>query len=348
MGTNFFWFYDILLAAIIIGVTFKSFKKGAVAVIISTVSIIAAFILAFFGSGTISDAIYEKYIAQPLTDYIDSSVSEVLGDNTNTELSKIDMGKAVVGGKFLSTIEPEFDSTGKAVLDLSDIDLTETGMSEADLTIFGIGDDFDYSLVKIGSVEVTRSELNRRSLNEIVLAHILAANVRSGSLYGTLEEIGAKITEAIPLVFGNYANEVSTGDSDIIYGLILSITDISCGNHGTAVLTNIVDPIVRVPVRIIIFILIFILVTVIMNIIANASKIINRIPVVASVNEALGGLLGLIKAVLIVLLVCIGIQFLVSLTDNELVFLNTYTIDRTFLFKYIYHFDFIDFFNLYI
>ena len=55
MGTSFFWFYDIVLLAVIAGVTFRSIKKGGVGVIISTVEIIAAFIAAFIGSRAISE-----------------------------------------------------------------------------------------------------------------------------------------------------------------------------------------------------------------------------------------------------------------------------------------------------
>lgn len=343
MGTEFFWFYDILIAAILVGVTFKSFRKGGVAVIISTVSIVVSFLLAYLGSSVISDVIYENCIAEPLTDYIDTTIGDALGDNPLTALDEIDMGKAVVGGKFLNTIEPEFDASGTAVLNLSDIDLTETGLDKIDLTIFGIDEDFDYSQVKIGSVEIKSDELENRSLNDIVFAHILASNARSGSIYSAFEELGDKISEVIPIALGDYSGQLSFGGNDAMYELILSVIDAGSGDHASAILANIIDPIVRAPIRIIVFVLIFAVVMLILSLIANASKLINHIPVVASVNEALGGLLGLVKAAIIVLLVCIGVQLLISVTDNELVFLNTYTIDKTILFKHIYSFRFIDF-----
>ncbi len=347
MGTEFFWFYDLLVAAILIGVTFKSFRKGGVAVIISTAAIVVSFVLAFFGSSIIADKIYEGWIAEPLTDYIDETLDDALGDIPLASLGEIDMEKAVVGGKFLSTIEPEFDSSGTAVLDLSDVDLTETGITSADLSLFGIGEDFDYSQIKIGSVEIERDEYEKRGLGELVLAHVLAANVSSGELYTAFEQVGDKISEVIPLVFGGFSGDISSGRSSALYKLVLSITDVGSGNHGSAVLAEIVDPIVRVPIRIAVFVLIFALAAIVLNLIASASRIINHIPVVASVNEALGGLLGLVKAMIIVLLVCIGVQLLISVTGNELVFLNTNTIDKTILFKHIYYFDFIDFFNSY-
>lgn len=345
MGTEFFWFYDILIAAILIGVTFKGFRKGGVAVIISTVSIVVSFLLAYLGSSIISDMIYEKYIAEPLTDYIDTTIEDALGDTPLNALNELDMGKAVVGGKFLNTIEPEFDGSGTAVIDLSDIDLTETGIENIDLSLFGIDENFDYSQVKIGSVEIKSEELENHGLNDVVFAHILASNAQSGGIYSAFEEVGDKLSEVMPIALGSFSEQLSSGSSEAMYELILSVTDATADSHASAILTNIVDPIVRVPIRILVFVVIFAVVLLILNIIASASKLINHIPVVASVNEALGGLLGLVKAAVIVLLVCIGIQLLISVTNNELVFLNSYTIDQTILFRHIYNFDFIDFIN---
>lgn len=348
MGTNFFWFYDIVLIAVLVGVTFRSAKKGAVAVIIGTVSIVVSFLLAFFGSELLAEHIYDRYIAEPLTESISSSFNEAVGENLFTEIGKIDLSKAVTNGKFLGSIEPAFDQTGKMTLDLSDIDLTETGMAEADLQIFGIGEDFDYSLVKLGTVEITERELSDRTLEELVLARILTANAKEGTIFSALEEVGKLISDTLPMLFGNLGDEVSNGVNDAIYPLILGITDFGQENYGVSILREMIDPIVKVPLRVLLFLLIFTLVTLILTVIANASKIINRIPVVASVNELLGGVLGLIKAILILFIICIGIQFLISLTDNSLVFLNTYTIDRTFAFQHIYHFDFIDFLEAYL
>lgn len=346
MGTSFFWFYDILLLAIIAGVTFRGLKKGGVAVIIGTISVIIAFIAAFIGSNALTDMVYENYIDEPLSDYINENVDSVLGENLITDLEKIDMSKAVVGGQFLSSIELKPDSTGKVTLDLSDIDLTETGIENADLSMFGIGEGFDYSLVKVGNVEITESELKNNSIETIVLARVLTTNIKSGSMFEVFENIGEKMSEALPIVFGNYSKEIESGDSDIIYGLILSVTDFGYETRSEAILSNIIDPIVIVPLRIIFFLLIFIIVSLVLTAIANAAKLINHIPIISSVNELLGGILGFIKAILIILIICIFVRFLISLTNDSLVFINTFTIENTLFFKYIYNFDIFSIMNV--
>lgn len=348
MGTSFFWFYDIVLLAVIAGVTFRSMKKGGVGVIISTVAIIIAFIVAFVGSNAISGAIYTNYIEEPLMDYIDEKVDGALGENVLSDLQKIDMSKAVVGGQFLGNMELTPDSSGEITLDLSDIDLTETGMQDIDLTVFGIGENFDYSLVKVGNVEISENELKERSIESIVLARVLTANLQSGELFTAFEDIGKEISEAIPVVFADYSEEISHGNSDIIYNLVLSVTDMGYENHGKAVLSNIIDPIVIVPLKIILFLLIFTIVAVILEGIANASKIINRIPVISSANEILGGILGIVKAAIIILVICIGVQFLISVTEDSLVFINTSTIQETVFFKHIYNLDLINLLKSYV
>lgn len=348
MGTSFFWFYDIVLLAVIAGVTFRSIKKGGVGVIISTVAIIAAFIAAFIGSRAISESIYNSYIKEPLTGYIDEKIDSVIGDNIITDISKVDMSKAVIGGKFLSTIELEPNASGKIILDLSDIDLTETGMENADFSMFGINEGFDYSLVKVGNVEITERELKNNTIESIVLARVLTTNIKSGEIFTAFESIGEKISEVIPFIFKNYSAEISDGDSDILYTLVLSVTDFSYATRSEAILANIIDPIIITPMRIILFLLIFIIVSFVLELIANGTKIINEIPVLSSVNEFIGGTLGLIKSVFILCIICIAIQLLISITNDSLVFINTYTIDKTLFFKYIYNFDLINFIETHI
>ncbi|MBQ8614782.1 MAG: hypothetical protein IJ416_11255 [Ruminiclostridium sp.] len=347
MGTSFFWFYDIVLLAVVAGVTFRSIKKGGVAMIISTVSILIAFLAAHIGSNAVSETLYTNYIKEPLTDYIDQQIDGAVGDYIYSDFEKIDMSKAVVGGKFLDTIELKPNSAGKIILDLSDIDLTETGIEEADFSMFGIGEDFDYSLVKVGNIEITERELEQYSLETIVLAHIFAANLESGEAFTAFKAVSGKISEALPLAFGDYSAEVSGGDTDVLYELALSVTDLGYDNRGEAVISNIIDPIVITPLRIVLFLVIFGVVAFILEAIATATKIINHIPVISTANEAIGGIMGLVKSVIILFIICIAVQLLISLTNDSLVFINTYTIDKTLFFKHLYNFDPINFLKTY-
>lgn len=339
MGTSFFWFYDIVLLAIAAGVTFRSMKKGAVSIIISTAAIIISFILAYIGSTAVSDKVYDSYIKEPLTGYIDEQLSGVMGNNLITDIQKVDMSKAVISGKFLGSMELTPDSAGKITLDLSHVDLTETGIENADLSMFGIKNDFDYSLVKIGTVEITQRELEKNSIESIVLARVLTANLKSGEMFTAFESIGEKISEALPMAFNSYADEIKSGNSEILYKLVLSAIDFSFASRGDAIISNVIEPIVIVPVKVILFLVIFTVCAALLEAIASATKLINKIPVISSVNELAGALLGLLKSFLILLVISVLIQFLISVTGNTLVFINTETIENTILFKYIYNID---------
>lgn len=339
MGYEFFWFYDLILVAVIIAALFNGIKKGAVAVIISAVAAIVGFIVAFAGCNIISDAIYTSSIKEPLTEYIDETVEDTVSFDIIDGLAEIDMTKTIVKEKYISEEDLSFNDKGIAILDLSTANMSETGMSEAKLSIFGIDEEFNYNEVKIGNIEITRDELEKYGFNTIILAHTLSTNITSGELYNTFKDIGAKISEAVPLVFGNYDDKVSEGKTDTLYELVLSVIYVDNGNFGEVIVDNIVDPFILIPMKVLIFVLLFIIVVSLLNLIAKAAKIINKIPVIASLNELLGAVLSLAEALIIMIVICTVIRFIISIGGDSLIFLNEATIDKTILFKVLYSFD---------
>lgn len=338
MGSEFFWFYDVLLVAVVIAMVFKGSKKGAVAVLISAVSAIISFLFAFIFCGPVSDGIYGSFIEKPLKGYIDEQFENAVDIEIIKGLSDIDMNKAVIGGKYLSETEVSFDEKNSVIIDLSSVDLSTTGAKEADLSVFGIGEDYDYGAVKIGNITVTKDEYEKYGLGNIVLAHALAANLESGSLFEAFEAVGEKISEVLPIGFGNFGEKVSEGRGDSVYSLVLSVIYSGSSGFGSGILSDVIDPIVLVPLKIIVFLVIFALLMLILNIIAQAAKLINRIPVISSVNELLGAVLGFAEAVIILMIISFVIRFIISASDS-LVFLNEQTIEKTMIFRHIYNLD---------
>ena len=339
MGFEFFWFYDLLIVAVIIASLFGGIKKGAVGVIISALAAIIGFIAAFAGCNIISEAIYTNTIEKPLTEYIDETVEDTVSFDIVDGLAEIDMTKTIVKDKYISENDLSFNEKGIAILDLSSANVTETGMKEANLEIFGIGEDYNYSEVKIGNIEISKSELEKYGFNTVVLAHTLTHSVTSGELFLTFKDIGAKISEAIPMVFGGYDEKVNEGKPDTLYELVLSVIYVQNGKFGSVIMDNIVNPIVLIPLKVIIFILLFIIIVSLLNLVAKASRIINKIPVIASLNELLGAVLSLTESLIILIVICTVIKLVISVGGDSLVFLNEATIDKTILFKTIYYFD---------
>lgn len=338
MGSEFFWFYDVLLAAIIIAMVFKGSKKGAVAVLISAVSAIISFLLAFIFCGPVSDGIYGSFIEKPLKGYIDEQFENAVDIEIIKGLSDIDMNKAVIGGKYLSETKVSFEEKNSVIIDLSSVDLSGTGAKEADLSVFGIGEDFNYGEIKIGNITVTKEEYEKYGLGNIVLARALAANIESGSIFEAFEAVGEKISEVLPVGFGNFGEKVSEGRGDSVYSLVLSVIYSGSSGIGSGILSDVIDPIVLVPLKIIVFLVIFAVLMLILNIIAQAAKLINKIPVISSVNELLGAVLGFAEAVIVLMIICFVVRFIISASDS-LVFLNEQTIEKTFIFKHIYNLD---------
>ena len=98
MGTEFFWFYDVILAALLIGMMFIGAKKGLVRMVLRLCAFAASFVIALMISNGVSGWIYDSFISKPLEQTISTSINEALGDNVVTQLGKIDMEKAKING----------------------------------------------------------------------------------------------------------------------------------------------------------------------------------------------------------------------------------------------------------
>lgn len=345
MGTQFFWAYDALIIAVVIAVAFHCWKKGAAATIVRFLAFVAALAAAVILSDAVANVVYSNAIREPLADYIDGRINISAGDNAVAQLNKIDMSKAYVNGKKISDLKVEIDTSGRATLDISGMDLSETGIAEVDLSMFGIDSaTADFSAISVGLVQFTQTELDEYGTERLILAKMLTMNAREGQIYTVLCEISEKISEVMPLTLGNYADEVSAGKSDALYKLILGMVSVGTGNASDAVMSAVIDPIIKVPLRALIFVAIFAIIMIVVEIISNLLRVINKIPVLGTVNAFFGGILGVAEGLLICVLISICLQVLIALTNNSLIFINTLTIDKTFLFKYIYNFELINFF----
>lgn len=113
MGTEFFWFYDVILAAILIGMMFIGAKKGFVRMVLRLCAFAASFVIALMISNGVSGWIYDSFISKPLEQTISTSINDALGDNVVTQIGKIDMEKAKINGKSIDSLELKADKAGK-------------------------------------------------------------------------------------------------------------------------------------------------------------------------------------------------------------------------------------------
>ena len=177
MGTEFFWFYDFILAAILICMMFIGAKKGFVRMVLSLCAFAASFVIALMISNGVSGWIYDSFISKPLEQTISTSINDALGDNVVTQIGKIDMEKAKINGKSIDSLELKADKAGKVTVNLGNVNLSSTGISKVDLTSFGVDKNIDYSNINLGSVQIYESDIEKYGIENMILTEVLAQNI---------------------------------------------------------------------------------------------------------------------------------------------------------------------------
>lgn len=343
MGTEFFWFYDVILAAILIGMMFIGAKTGFVRMVLRLCAFAASFVIALMISNGVSGWIYDSFISKPLEQTISTSINDALGDNVVTQIGKIDMEKAKINGKSIDSLELKADKAGKVTVNLGNVNLSNTGISKVDLTSFGVDKNIDYSNIDLGSVQIYESDIEKYGIENMILTEVLAQNIKNSAIADSVNEIIDKVGETVPAL-DLKGKTIEDIDSGTINSVVVSVVQ-SSGNPGKAVLDNVAKPVVLVPLRTIIFVVLFILIFIILSILIKATSVINKLPLIGQLNSLLGGVAGLLQGLVIVFIVVIIAHMAVELTNNTLIFLNDMTINKSFAFSKIYNFSFLDFLN---
>lgn len=344
MGTELFWFFDAAVIGLLIIFLYKGFRKGFVSVLIGFVAMVVAFAVALPVSGAMAEGIYNNVVKDAVSDEINSKIESVLSDSVIAGLKKVDMDKAKINGKELSSINFTPNNTGKINLELTKLDLSETGIDKVDLSAFGINDKtVNYSSLNLGSVEISATEREKYGIEKVILASVLSDNIVKGDAFSAINESINKMSEYLPSFMSGIADSVSSGDKEIINNIMLCVISTDTGSFSEAITDSMVKPVLLVPMRALIFLILFVIILLILNLAAKMVKGINHIPLVGGINKLLGAVAGFVQGAVVIFLVCIFVQVVISLSGNELIFLNTMTIDKTFIFQKIYYFDFINF-----
>lgn len=344
MGTQFFWIFDAAVAAIFVGFIFIGIKKGFVSVLLSLLALILAFCTALFTSEGISEAIYDSMISDAITEEVKGQIDGLLGDGLVSELKNVDISKAKVNGRLLTEIITEQENIGKISVDLSRLDLSETGMENVDLSSLGVSsEEKDFSLVNLGMVEYSLTDVEKYGVDTLILSSFLAEEIKNGTALGTVTNIIETVTSSLPFYVSDSA--VAEGDTGFLLEKIAAsaLSAVQTDNLAHQIADDIIRPVILVPMRTLIFAAIFVIIVIAVNLLAKLFKAVNEIPIIGGINRLFGAVAGFVQAAVVIFLVCIFVQVIVSITGNEIIFLNTMTIDETHVFKYIYYFDFLNF-----
>ena len=347
MGTQFFWFYDVLIVAILIGVVFKCTKKGFASGFVGLVGIILAFTISLAVSAPASAYIYDNLIKPGVINKIDYNSSDSTGTASSTKgsaeaafktLRNTDMSTVVIAGKPISMFKNEItpDSSGTVTVELKDVDLRMSGINDGDMGFFGVDSCFAFP-VSPGKVNISATEYAKYSFEDIVLAKTVSYQI-SEKAKSNNESLNKTLTDTIPGF-----SKASQGGTDLISMLLLSIMNTDSDNLESAINEHLVRPVLIVPFRALVFAIIFAAISVVVSIVANSMQAVNSIPIFGRVNSFLGSILGVVQATVIIFMVCIGVRIIISLTADNIIFLNTMTINETLLFRHIYDIKFLNF-----
>lgn len=78
---------------------------------------------------------------------------------------------------------------------------------------------------------------------------------------------------------------------------------------------------------------------------ANLFKKLNNVPIIGPINSTLGAVLGLAEGIVVIYLIAQAVNGICLLTSDSLMFLNSRTVGKTYLFRYFSEFDIISLFG---
>lgn len=342
MGSQFAIVYDIIIAAVLIFAVFSGCRKGFVSTVVGMAAVFVAFFCALTFSKPAAEWVYSSVVEEPITAAVSDTMDESMGKLTLSGLSDMDYSKVKISGTPVGEITPDYAGTGKVIFELSDVDFTGTGLSDADLSMFGFDGTEDFSSMNGKTAEFTMADINANGLGKLVTAQVIAVKLQQSPSFVSVTEYTDTIGNAIPAIFGSTAESINSGEMSAIRSLVLTMMNTS-SSVKTAVVDNIIRPTFTMMAETLIFAGIFIIVTAVLGIIAVALKLVNKIPVIGSLNGFLGGCAGFVRGILTVFIICIVVRFIITMSGGNAMLINDSVIDSTYLFKFFYGFDFLNF-----
>lgn len=344
MGSQFSFIYDIIVVAVLAAAVFSGAHKGFVSKVVGLAAGLVGFICAISLSGPVGNWAYSSFVEKPLSEAVSTTLDESMGSITLPGVAGMDFDKVKVSGVPVTDIVPEYSGTEKAVFDLSQVDLSETGFDPSAMGSFGFGSGTDITVLNGKAAEFTHSDIERSGLGKLVTAQVIAVKMLDTPLFSEISGYVGVIGQTVPALFGDTADSISNGNSAALRSLVLTMINTS-GSVRDSIMDHMIRPLFTMAVQTVAFVVIFAVVFAVIEIIASALKIVNKIPVVGSVNRVLGCAAGLVSGLLSVAVICIVVRLLVSLTDGSVIFLNNDTIGQTVLFRHFYDMGFLNFFS---
>ena len=342
MGSQFAIVYDILIAAVLIFSIFSGARRGFVSAVVGIAAVFVGFFCAMTFSAPLTDTVYSSMVEKPLTEAVSRTLDDNMSSITLSGLSDMDFDKVKISGTPVTEITPDYSGTDKVVLDLSDVDLSGTGFENADLSKFGFGSSEDHSHMDGKTAEFTMSDINANGLGKLVTAQVIAVKLSVSPMISGIQEYVNIVAGMFPAQLQETAQGISDGEISMVRSLVLTMINFSASVK-TAVIDHMLRPAFTLLMKTIFFAVIFVVVSCALDIAARALKVVNKIPLIGSVNGLLGGVCGAVSGLISVCIICIVVRFIVNMSGGNTMLLNDTAIDKTYVFRFFYNFEFLNF-----
>lgn len=151
-----------------------------------------------------------------------------------------------------------------------------------------------------------------------------------------IEQAVSSTIESMPDYISKLVTDYFGGENGIVEKLEKN-KEQATTDFGTTIADEIVEPIVVPLIRGIMLIVIFAICIIIVNLVARLFQDFYKIPIIGGINSFLGGVLGIFKAIIIILILVSISKAIISVTGNNLSYFNSDVIQSSFIFKYLYN-----------
>lgn len=296
MGTQYSWFYDVIVAAIALVCIFIGSKKGVMKSVFAFVGIMLAVFLSYAISGAVSETISNGAVSD--------GNSKKLLKNVDTET-------------FISDYTEYLEHMGYSIV---------VKEEKVEAIFQNKEENIDEALAKY------INNINGHPVDE---KDALIEKIREG--YAVI------INDLVSKSLSKYAAETSAqqirADSSGMQELLPMLMESDNLRPATDFIAeNYIAPAYYTITRLISFIVMFVFIALLLVFSVNAYFGRREVAAIGVTSHVAGGIFGLITSIFIIFAVAVSVRIWAITGNNEMLFFNNDSVDRSYVFKYFYDF----------
>ena len=164
------------------------------------------------------------------------------------------------------------------------------------------------------------------------IVSVVSENIKDGS-----ETTASDVFGALPEYVKNVAKLANITEDTVQDKLTSSLSNTA--DDIAKAISDLIIPVVKSAIKLCVSLILFVLLMIVVRFLAIAVNKIFDVPLLRTLNQTLGALLGVIRALLTVCILVLIVRLCMNISGNEFLIFNNETIDSTFIFKFFYNFN---------